>query len=1224
MIRPNLKFVLIFSVFFQPIIALNQKMSQILQNYEQALQKLLVAHGQDPLRKTQNLFSDPLIFSTYKKLITPSVSWINGYGRVVFSELVRKFPYEPDLHRLALEYDQHRKAVQKIIELLPENAQAQAVEIFHESLTEIVGQVCFNIVQQITNQNSVDVVDLTAAYQAYNLAYKIKTETMKLHGAQTLQDFETIITQNMTTIFSNAIALEQNSLTSKLSSGVSPQAIYKNLEQYYKVLQKVYENSGDTANATLQQNLLAALKIEQQNYITGQQQQQQATALVKTARKAIVLDVVQAATVLTSVDTSIQTLQSAVGLYASAQQSFQKANDGVGASVCATLQSQINYADLLLRVIQKLWALYLNDQSETAGFYTFPTLQQFVSGQATGQLTNAVQALQNLVGMCESSAGDTNNVGSLISQTASLLMVPILKNSILFIEQNPNITQKDDPLFDAKLLQSVQTALSVLINWCNAMIDAANNSDQTVMAQAMGYAQLLDALWQKNQNLDQYLPYFPDCLSDGTTWVNFTAQFLYQAKLVTSVAAAQALLGTVQVKLPVQLTAKDLQTMQNQSDTYFAQAETFEKAGNFAQATTAYEKAMMGYQKLYPKELTGMMQIKILQLANLAKTRFAACSFGSTVQSQGSVTFGKIVNIPTSYTALNYQLSFDPTLMGFALPTCLSSLTAGETLTTLSAAEQKDIFALIKGYLVAQKMVDQGMISNGGSPAFTDYFSDYTLTKVVQTSNRAQLAMSQISNYLNNFENATVSSVTLNSSNQVTVALTNWPLAALTPPCSTVSVAATYFIASATLFAPGTAALTFGGQTYDPGNDAISQSLMFQNLGYAYLSAAHASSLQLTSLMQALSKELGMTAKGATAQSLPSDFSQQFTAISNQAISLQALLYGSSSTAYEYFVQAGLPTMAHKIKEEFLNIYKQQISFAKNCLIGDPTTFDYQAIVTAINQAYVSWASELDPVKDAALIAYLNEQIAQLYELAGQKCLQYSYDLASFPGVAQKHFMIAAQYYRSAQLQYTMLKDVVKEKELELKLNDMYFQACVQNLNLYLHVKKHGALYDSASQQAEVPISFAQLLQDFSNGSIGSGESNLYATVQHLLLDAAMVFEYLSGTSSDHKQILEFLVQNRLIDEETVTSFASIPLNATEKIVQTVLKNYKQFLKNPAEFAALNQLMFNMVKNMYMMDYQAITQSSTSNEVALATQQFFSSLSNEASSLQNPSAGYVG
>ncbi|MBP6892071.1 hypothetical protein KBB68_00675 [Candidatus Babeliales bacterium] len=1234
MIRRFLLRNFIFLVCFYTQAAQDVKMSEILQNYQQAFKKLLIAHSQNPEHKDQMIFSDPFIVATYQKLIAPSVSWINGYARVVFSEIVRKFPYEQDLHRLTVEYEQHRKAVQKIILLLPKNVQAQALEMFHESLIDIVGQTCFNLVQQLTNQNTVDNVSLTAAHEAYNLIWKIKTKTMKLHGAALEKDFEIIITQNMTTLFSNAIALAQNSLASSMSSNVSVQEIYKNLEQYYTVLYQVYTNSGDTANATLQQNLLSALKIAQKNYNQAKKEEEQATAFVQNARVAIVLDLSQATAVLASIDASIKTLQSAVELYESAQQSFQNANDTIGATVCTTLQSEINDGDILLRVIQKLWGLYLNDQSETAGFYTFPTLQQFVNGQAAGDSANAVQAIQNLISMCDSSSGNTNNVGSLISTIDSLLILPILKNALLFMEENPNFSEKNDLLFDVKLLKVVQTTISVLIDWANALIDATNNSDQAAIAQSMGYAKLLDGLWEKNLNLDQYVPYLPDALSSDETWINFTAQFLYQAGLVSSAADAQALLKTANVALPAQLTAQDLAMMKNKADTYFAQAEAFEKAENFVQATTAYEKAMTGYQKLYQQESTGMEQIKMLELANLAKTRFAACSFGSTVQNSGSATLGQILKIPTSYIATNYQLSFDSTLMGSALPTCLSSLTAGQTLTTLSAADKKDLFVFVKGYLVAQKMMDLGMISNDGSPSFTDYFSDYTLNEVVQSSNRAQSAINQISNYLNNFENVGVSAVTLNSANQVTILLQNWPLESLTPPCSTLSVAGTYFTAAVTLFASGSTPLTFGGQTYDPGNDESSQNLMLQHLGYVYLSAAQACNSQLTVLMQKFSLSMGMTTKGATVQKLPQGFSQQFTAIQNQAITLQALLYGSDNAAYGYFVQAGLSTIARKIKEEFLNVYKQQIAFAKKCLVGDPTTFDYQTVVTAINQAYVSWASELDQVKDVGLIAHINEQIAQMYEFAGQKCLNYSYELPSFPEISQKHYMITAQYYRSAQLQYGALQDLVKQKALTVKLNDIYYQACVQNLNLYLYVKQHGALYDSESQQKEIPISFTQLLQDFSNGSVGSGESTLYATVQRLLLDAAMVFEYLSNGLSNgaaattqnpnHQVILTFLAKQGLIDADVVKSFSTVPMGATEKIIKSFAKNYSKFVANPAQFAALNELMFMMVKNIYMMDYQAITESSTSNEIALATQQFLSSISNEASNLQNPSAGYVG
>ncbi len=1223
-----MRFIFVFSIVLCSNHAIkaipNAKMTEILQNYQEALQKLLLAHDQDPLHTNQNVFDDVLIFTTYKKLIAPSTIWINGYARIISSEMVRKFPYRQDLHRLALEYKKHRVSVQKIINLFPKNAQAQALEIFHDSLTAMVGQVCFDIVQQLTNRNEVDESSLTSAYQAYNLAWDIKTSSMKLHGAATLQDFQMVITQNMTALFSNAVNLAQNLLSSSMSSGVSVEQVYKNLEQYYQVLNHVYQNSGDTTQATQQQNLLAALHVAQQNYAQAKKQQVQATALAQKARTSIILDLHNAATLLTSINSNIEMLTSAVQSYAAAQQSFQNANDNIGVSVCTMLASEINDGDLLLRVIQKLWALFLNDQSQTSGFYTFPTLDQFVNGQASGQTTNAVQVLQNLSAMCSAQSADQNNVGSLISMTNNLQIMPILQNILLFLEQNPNLTQKVDTLFDLSLLQDTQTALSVLVSWCNQLLASVNNSDQEAMAQAMGYAQLLDNVWIKNNALDQYLAHLPDCLSSDATWVNFTAQFLYQASLLSSPADAQDLLSSAKVQAPVVLTVQDLKTMQAKADTYFAQAEAFEKSENFVQATIAYEKAMMLYQKLYQHESTGMEQIKILTLANQAKTRFAACSFGSTVQSQGAQSLGAVTNIPATYTALNYQLSFDPTLMGSLLPKCLSSLTAGQTLSKLSVADQKDIFALIKGYLVAQKMVDQGIIFNEGSPNFTDYFTDYTLTKVVQASQRASLIVNQISSYLNNFENIGITSVTLNSSNQVNVALTNWPLDPLVALCSTLSSAATYFGASADLFAPGTVPLTFGAATYDPGNDIASQNLMLQNLGYAYLCAAQHSSVQLAKLKKQISTSLGMTAQGATAVNLPQNFSAQFNAVANQVISLQALLYGSANAASGYFAQAGNVVMAKKIKDEFLNLYQQQIEFSKKCLIGDPTNFDYQTVVTVINQAYVSWASELDPVKDVGQIANINEQIAKLYEFAGQKCLSFSYTIPSFPDVSQKHFMVAAQYYRSAQLQYKILKDTIQEKLLAAKLNDMYFQACVQNLNLYLYVKQHGALYDSISQNAQIPVSFVQLLQDFANGSIGSGESDLYKTVQNLLFDAAMVLEFLSSGSSNHQPILAFLAKKGLIDASTVTSFSAIPLSATEKIVKTVVQNYTKFTADPAQFAAINELMFSMVKNMYMMDYQSIVATSTQNQISLATQQFLSSISNEASSLQNPSAGYVG
>ena len=1251
------RYSLIFLMISNSLSASVMPLTEVMQDYQQALQKLLLVQQQNAGQANQSAFNDPLILATYHKLIRPSVFWINGYASVVVSEVARKFPFYQDLNTLTREYVTHKKNVEQIISLFSTADQQKALEIFYQSLSGTVLQMCFNIVQQLCNQNTLDDAGLRAAYKAYALAWQIQPSTVNISGATSTSAFQTTMTQNMVTLFSNAINVAQTSLASNMSTGVSVKAVYATLEFCYQSLQKVYTNSGDTFDAQTQSSLLAALKQQQQNYTLAQKQQQQAAAAMQGADTAIVLDVNNVATVNASIATSIAALKSGYGLYQTAAASFGQAQDLMDQATCTNLQQRIGGVDMLVRTIQNLWGLYLTDQSSSSSpFYSYPTLASFVQGNQSVSAANAVASLQNLVGMCSDQYGDTNNVGNLFSTSVNVLILPTVQNLISFAQLNPTLTQAQDALFDPVLFQAAQACIQVLISLGNAMINAVNNSDTTQIATAMTYAQFLDGQFLKNQNLNQYVPHLPDSLSLNQTWINFVAQFFYQAKLATSVAQATALAGTVKVSLPVQLSKKDLATMQQQATTFDSQAQAAETAGNWAAASAAYEQALNLYQKLYQSELEGLQQIQILGLANLAKTKFAASNFAAMVQSSGSAIMGPITNIPTSY-----KLSFDPTLMGTALPACLSSLTAGQSLTTISVADQTDLFALVKGYLVAQKLIDQGVIGSGTS--FTNYFSDYTMATMVTSSDQVQAAVSQISTYLNNFAKVVVASASLESDTQVTIELSNFPLAALTAPCSTLSTAATFYNAAAALFAPGTAPLSVGGQTYDPGNDAASQNLMLKNLGYAYLSAAQAQSQQLATLMQQLSTELGLTTKVAPSAKLPKDFLVKFNAIQNVALSIQALLYGQqANNAYGCFVQAGLSSLANQVQQEFIKLYKTQIYFGKKCLIGNPTSKDYLAVVGAVNQAYVSWAAELNSSTNAAAIASINGKIADLYEFAGKQCLNYSSSVKEFPKAApQIPYMVATQYYKSAMLQYQRLQNAPQVIQVRTQLNNAYFQACMQNLTLYLNVKKFGAVYTSDTAQSQTPISFTQLLQDFNDGTAGPNESNLYMTVQKLLFDVAMIFQHLSkggkssGSNSDdsgssgtsaqtqsaspaavtvdpnHQLIVQFLSKQGLIDATIVQDFPEIPLSAVVPIMNFVtgsgayatLNQNLSFATQPAVFQAFNDLMFNMVMKMYGIDYQAITATSTPAQVSSAMQQFLSSISNDAASLSNPSSAYV-
>lgn len=1234
--------VLMSSCFGQILYAQSsESWSLALDPYKKALKDLITVQQQmKPIKPIVLVQGDP-IFATYQKLLAPYIISIQGYSSIVRSEFARNFSYHHDLKTLTEKYNLYAQQVGAIVALFPKSVQAEALEIFYQAITDSMVQTCYNIVEQSAYLQDFNDQTLSSVFQAYQLAWAAQTNDMKLLGAATVDEFKANMTDSMTTLFQAAVTQTQLALSAGMSTGSDLMQLYQKLELYYKVLHVVYKNNEEINHAIMQQNLLAKIKKQQLIHQHAQQVKIQADQQAQTARTLISLDVDHAVNVEQKVQVSYKNLFNvatslSTSSYVMAADLYKKAQDSVSQQKCLAAKNLIMNVDLPLRTIQILWSLYLTDQSGTNNLESYPALQRFLQGQ--GSLADAISSIQNMIGLCSSAqSAYPNNLGALESTTQNLVIQTILNSAISAAEQ-AKLEQvmkhhETDSFVDLQLLQDTQAALGVLLKLATTMLDVVNTYqngqvDQATIAQAMTYAQKIDLCFLKQKNLNQYLANLPQGLSTTTTWVDFVAQFFLKVGVISSVKQATGLAGSVKVVLPSETSVQDLASLKNQALMFWNQAQKSEAAGNFNAASIAYKKSMNMYQKLSGLESDAQQQVSMLNYAQYCQTRYVASSFAGIVQSLGAVSWGKISKIPTSYQAMQYQISFDVTMIGGYMPKVLQQVAQGQVVTVFSEMEQQDIFACIKAYLVAQLLQDNGL-------NFTDYFQDYQILNMSESSSTVRSYVDQISSYLNNFEKVELVSAVKNSSTSVTFLASNFPLSMIVPICSTLSSAATYYQSAAMLFAPATNSatlVTLGGQSYYPGDDLASTQVMLQNLGSVYVAQARGQIEQAEVLIQKVTKQLS----GTVQHSFPQGFSQSVRAIKNRCLNAQALLYQPiSGSAYSYVMQAGNSELAGLVMQEFFKIYQMQIDFMQQCLVADPTSNDYQTLISSMNQLYVNWASQLNSVKDRAQIMVINQKIADLYEFAGNQCLKYVYQDPAFPGVDQIHYMIAAQYFRSAQLQYQSLKNATKVQSLQVTLYKMYYQACQQNLMLFEHVRNNGIVYNSVIDAGEsVKVSLQQMIEDMSQGNlVDAGEQQAYNTVQNLLLDSALVYDYLSKTLSESKSVkkftqqilINFLQEHNVISDQVnaIKEISFFKPDIDLKLMNVIQDAYTEFAQKSKVFALWNNVLFLLVKNLYMQSFLGATSTETSSILAAQTEQFLTAIQKEGSSLQNPSAAYI-
>lgn len=1230
-----------------PAVSSPQTLSTVLAKYELALEYLIQAHQATTPNLPISLESGSIIFATYRKIIAPYVTYIKGYANVVQNEQARNLPYHDDLKKLFQEFLKYQKEVQRIALYFPKSQQQAAVQLFYQEIGAPVVQTCFNIVQQTSYALTVEPGILASCYLAYQLALAIYIPTMSISGVETGSDVPTMMAKAMTTLYQTAITTRQNQLNSGLSNTRNIQTIFQEIEAYYKILSVVYMNAGNGNQSASMLQQVQAVQAQAQAYVQALSLYQQAQSIAAKSRNVILLDPLHPTKVLSAITGSQQQLLKAYQLLEQTQKDYEASSDPIGQQECTDALSMVTNIDMIVRFLGQLWSLYLTDQS-TNNVMTAPTIAEFIGTNTAGSVTvqTVQQALQNLINLISQASNNVNQLATQpqLQQYSIAATINLLEQNIL----NASSLVTQDPLVSLVAAQQAQVALQYLQNMCQAILNAMNQRDTSSIALAMTYAKSMDTTFAGKERdiLISLVPYFPNQLGSGATWTDWVAAILFAAQVVTSKALAYAQIGKAKIAQPVTaMSSVNAQKTTAQAIAMKKSATLEAQSGNFAAATTDYQQAFSAYQSLYAAQSQSASAAKWYQEAMLMRTLFSASSFASSVQAEGSITWETIKNIPTNYSATQYQFSqiSMTDFGGVVLPPSLQNFAVGTSITVFTPQQEKDIFALLQAYMVNQILVVQGI-------DFADCFVDYTLswqpTIVADAQTFAQQAITQVQQAMNGFKNSTVVSMMVQDAGTIVNLNCNYiPLSAVSPLYASMATAVTFLESSYNLFAPGATDVNIGGTQYVPGNQPAFADTILQEMVYTYLSEGYRHFTQAQKLMASVDTAVP---KGQTAVSvkLPSNFEDVFQVVNKNIIRAQALLYAPEQSAYVYAKKSNNASLSAAIQNIFFNMYQVMIAWMKRCLIGDPFSQNYQMLLHQINTAYMNWGSMLDPVKDAAQIASFNLDIAQLFENAGKMCMETSYIESTYPGYTQIHYATAAHYFLAAEKKYTALKMVQLAAQMKSLVQEAYYKGSIQNIQLYFYVKKHGVSYTSDQTGQLVPISVAQMSQDSSTGFVDQGEQSAYNSVKNLLLNAGMGFEFLGNKSikpsekpkqtvaaqdalnpkskqQQPSKIILYLRTQKIIDSKTL----EVPYyqqGMVEKIFDTAADAYKKFEHDPETLESWMDTLLLAVQSLYAQDYMGVEGQQSGPEVAKQAQAFFQALQQESSSLENPSSAYVG
>lgn len=708
---------------------------------------------------------------------------------------------------------------------------------------------------------------------------------------------------------------------------------------------------------------------------------------------------------------------------------------------------------------------------------------------------------------------------------------------------------------------------------------------------------------------------------------------------------------TARITNPIAVT---VQKYSQQADTLLAAAEEDEKKLNYADAMKSYETLQQIYIKILPLVSSSSSEQEYKNRYFLAKTRYTATSLAASVAMSGSLTAGKMTNIPEQYHAIKYvQHGLNVTDLGSQVPSSLQGFTKMTTMETDAAHSLA--LDLLKAFITSQLLSQQGL-------KFTDCYTSYQMQEKSDLSDddlkTVKSVALTVNNYFKLFDKVTISLMV--SGNTIVMEIQDMPIPAVTPMYPGAPYAGLYFAGASTLFAPGEKLLQIGGASYVPGQDEDAAFQMYDDLGNAYLSEAQQSLTKAQLIIEQLFAAVSKEVKAGNVIDAK-NFNNQYNQAKQLYVRAQSLLMASGGSAFYYFNKAKQSGKAAEVKSIFLNSFKNQIDEYKKLLLGNPVSDTYNLVVSDINQAYLSWSSELDPKSDASLIADNEKAVVDLYVNTAQACLQYRYTQKMYPHFKQYHYMTAADNYKSASKQYQNMQDTELAGKMTDKVMEAYFLGSVQNLLLYYSVKKHGVVYTpmqilgSGGSVNPKHITYKDLIksyQEFQAGSnVNPGETAAYTTVKDLLVTASMFLQLVSGhyqkkvkpnnnpqqanTNAKGKsdieindKLLKYLTTTKKVFSPKLKNVPYTKKGMLEKLFNVGQDVFLHFYDDPAVLVAWCNILNMAVTYQYIDDYEGgistSYQSEKSGSFEHKTLAFSQAVQKEASALQNPSSAYVG
>lgn len=703
---------------------------------------------------------------------------------------------------------------------------------------------------------------------------------------------------------------------------------------------------------------------------------------------------------------------------------------------------------------------------------------------------------------------------------------------------------------------------------------------------------------------------------------------------------------TVQLVNPIAVKINKLIT---QVSTTQAAAEQAENKQDFVSAATLYSTIKQYCLKLLSMSQSADQQTKYKDAYFLANTRFTASSLAAQVVTKNTFSLDSLKNVPQNYYIQGYHLNnIDMQSFGSAIPESLQSLNA---LTVLSNVQMQDAIAIFKAYIIAQLLQPQGL-------TFSSCYTGYTLQKQsglsAENNKILEDTESKVADYLSQWKNQGASAMVNGSG--INFVFDELPVSPIIPFYTSAPYAAIYFIGASELFQPGTS-LVDNGQ-YVPGQDEASYNVMLESIAYAYVAAAH---LELNNAKQIASSLFSEVTKSVQTNT-PIDqasFMKKYNKIKKGFIAAQSLLFAPSSSAYYYFNLAQQTNNAQTVKKIFLKSYSQQVGILSKFLVGNPVSNIYNTVLSDLNQVYLSWCVELDPVKDAAKIAQNKKKVVGLFETAGDACMGYIYKQAMFPNLQQYYYANAASNYEAAKQQcLSMLKDEQQASVMRNKALQAYFLASAQKVQTYYYAKNNGLVYtpvamvgyDANVSTQPTQISFTDLFasyQSFENaGNPNQGKIDAYNDVLNLLLDAAMYFDYLAGVyakkttttestqpkakkkSALNPQLLSYLQKQNIISAQADV-IPYVQSDILPKLFAIADQVFIAFYNNFEALADWCNSLYTAIQYQYIDDYQGginpnISTSDQASEFLKKWQSFSIAMQKESSALENPSSAYIG